>query len=351
MTPFSCYKLRLESPANDVADFDQFVNTDSENEIREFGPVRGRDFEAKLYTVVTPPHVPTWAAFLAEGFADPPTSIEFPRTGSLGALLVLRLDGDDGPYFALAFGFMGRHLLRDTASERAYGLRTALNLIYHRDGSNDRGKVVSVDATRRTAGVLRSRLQANRATTFESFEVDHLRDVLTAATGRPSNDAAWGARVSGGDALNFSAEVEFAQLGGICRQVEQAHGHTDYRDRFSWLDHIQPVTNPALPAALKSEIVDRLHGRRSLRDFDLAPPEIVDWTRVDAFRYHFEARQHRKHPDLRPIDFVIGVEAAGELNDLSVEYLQRKRITALDGGGHMIGQWSVWRCLSCELSL
>jgi uncharacterized protein (TIGR04141 family) len=195
VTPFSCYKLRSEAPAVDAADFDQFVNLDSENEIHQFEPVRGTDFEAKLYTVVTPPHEPTWASFLAEGFADQPTSVEFPRTGSSGALLVLRLDGDDAPYFAFAFGFMGRHLLRDTGAERAYGLRTALNLVYPRGGSADPGKVVSVDATRRSAGVLRSRLQANRATTFETFEVDHFRDVLTAATGRPS-DAASGAHGS-----------------------------------------------------------------------------------------------------------------------------------------------------------
>jgi uncharacterized protein (TIGR04141 family) len=334
-----------------VADFDQFVNTDSENDIHQFGPVRGADFEAKLYTIVTPPHEPTWAPFLAEGFADPPASVEFPRTGSSGALLVLRLDGEDAAYFAFAFGFMGRHLLRDTAAERAYGLRTALNLIYPRGGSADPGKVVSVDATRRSSRVLRSRLQANRATTFETFEVDHFRDVLTAATGRPSDDAAWGTRINGGDALNFSADVGFAQLGRLCRQVNQAHDRIDYRDRFGWLDHIQPVTNPGRLAVLRSVVLGRLRNRDDLETFDLAPPEIVDWTRVDAFRYHFEARQHGKHPDLRPVDFLNGVQAAGELDDLSLEYLQRKRISALDGGDHIAGQWSVWRCLSCEFTL
>jgi uncharacterized protein (TIGR04141 family) len=350
--PFSCYKLRSPSPAEDVADFDQFVNLDSENnEIRQFGPVRGADFEAKLYTVLTPPHEPGWASFLADGFTDPPAAVEFPRSASSGALLVLRLEGDDAPYFAFAFGFMGRHLLRDTAAERAYGLRTALNLIYPRGGSADPGKVVSVDATRRSAGVLRSRLQANRATTFETFEVDHFRDVLTAATGRPSDVTGWGTRVSGGDALNFSADVDFAGLGAVCRKVENVHRRTDYRERFSWLDHIQPVTNPERLAALQVEVVNRLRNRDDLEVFDLAPPEILDWTRVDAFRYHFEARQRQKRPDLRAIDFVTGVAAVDNLDELSVEYLQKKRITALDGGGGIAGQWSVWRCLSCELRL
>jgi uncharacterized protein (TIGR04141 family) len=348
--PFSCYKLLSVQPADGVADFDQFVNLDSDsNEVRQFGPVRGADFEAKLYTVLTPPHEPSWASFLADGFADPPAAVEFPRTRSSGALLVLCLDGDDIEYFAFAFGFMGRHLLRDTAAERAYGLRTALNLIYPRGGSADAGKIVSVDATRRSASVLRSRLQANRATTFETFEVDHFRDVLSAATGRPSDIAAWGTRVSGSDALNFSADVDFAGLGATCRQVESAHRRSDYKERFSWLDHIQPVTNPVRLTALQNEIVNRLRTRDHLEAFDLAPPEIIDWTRVDSFRYHFEARRRRSHPDLRPIDFLTGVQAAGELDDLSVDYLQRKRITALAGGGSIVDQWSVWRCLSCEL--
>jgi uncharacterized protein (TIGR04141 family) len=181
--------------------------------------------------------------------------------------------------------------------------------------------------------------------------VDHFRDVLTAATDRPSDDAARGTRINGGDALNFSADVGFAQLGGVCRQVDKAHDRIDYRDRFGWLDHIQPVTNPGRLAVLRSAILDRLRNRDDIDAFDLAPPEIVDWTRVDAFRYHFEARQHGKHPDLRPIDFLNGVQAAGELDDLSLEYLQRKRIAALDGGDHVAGHWSVWRCLSCEFTL
>lgn len=45
------------------------------------------------------------------------------------------------------------------------------------------------------------------------------------------------------------------------------------------------------------------------------------------------------------------MQAAGELDEPSLEYLQRRRISALDGGDHIVGQWSVWRCLSCEFCL
>ena len=48
-----------------------------------------------------------------------------------------------------------------------------------------------------------SRQQASRATTFEAFDVDKIRDLVGGATGEPY-DHKWGKRVSGTDQLSFA---------------------------------------------------------------------------------------------------------------------------------------------------
>jgi uncharacterized protein (TIGR04141 family) len=345
--PLTCFRLHSVLEGKPVDDFDDFIDVESDGIRQEDGPVAGPDFEAKIYVLTTAPRAPGWAAFVAQGF----DRMNVPISASTGALLIVHLLNEDDGYFAFTFGVMGRHLLRDDAPRRAYGLRTALNLIYPHGGDSGRGRVTAVDTTRRAAGVVRARRQANRATNFEAFEVDRLRDVMTAATGPPVDDVSWGTRVSGGDAINFSSDTEFNQLGVLCRAVDATSRRTDYRERFRWLDQVNPITDPFLVRRLEDDVAERLRMRRDIEGFDLAPPEILDWARVDAFRYHFDGRRKVKRPDLRLSDLLTGLEGEGQRELLSAAFLRSKRISALDGGGHLVGSWSVWRCLSGEIKI
>ncbi len=348
MTLFTCYRLRPVLSDAGIADFDDFVEME-EREVTQYGPVSLADFTAKLYVMSIPAHSPEWTGFLGAPFPQ----LSGLKVSSSGALLVVRLDEQPTAWFGYTFGTSGRFLLRSGSWERSYGLRTALNIIYPATNATvNESRLLALDAKRRSGETVRSRRQASRATTFESFDLDRYRDVIGGATGRPSDSDTWGTRVDGGDAVHFSAEVSFEEIGARCRAIMVEHDKTNYRDRFSWLDNIRPVTDPELRSDLEAAVINSMR-TRALIDLDLAPPEIIDWTQVDGFRYHFEGRVRPTimHPDLRLGDYLSGLGEDFIADQLDASFLKSRHISAISADGHVIHRWSVWRCLTGEYAL
>lgn len=120
MPAFACYALKSELngvPVQLLSDFliDNAVAT-------VYGPTASPDFEVQLWVTEALPRPPRWGGFLQDGFPE----IGIPLTSSTSALLVVRVEASPSHYFALAFGPAGRHLLRDEAPIRGFGLKVAL---------------------------------------------------------------------------------------------------------------------------------------------------------------------------------------------------------------------------------
>lgn len=359
MPALTCYRLHDVLHGRAPEDLDDYIDIEEQHPTI-YGPVDRDDFVAKLYVSVGPPHLPGWAAFVREGFVNATQAageepaednnsefFRLPTIWSVGAAIVLKLIPEE-QVFAFTFGVTGRFLLKHEAWRRGFGLQAALNLIYPRVGAGSgAGRLVAVDAKRRAGEVIRSRQQASRATTFESFDVDKIRDLVGGATGKPY-DHKWGNRISGTDPLSFAADCDFNGLGKLCRDVDEAHNRDDYKDRFSWLDSIRPIHDPTLLSRIQEFLVGELL-TGPVSDLDLAPPEIVDWSRVVGFRYHYEARKAFTRPDLQLLvyrdNLLYHEEDPGSID---AEYFNRKSILALDADGHAIYRWSVWRCLTGE---
>lgn len=342
MSAFTCYRLHQTLRGRPPADLDDFIETD-ERAPEIYGPVNQGDFIAKLYMNVGQLHPPGWARFVRQGFDDLET---LPTAASVGAVILLRLV-PEGKYFAFTLGTTGRFLLKHEAWQRGYGLQTALNLIYPRAAGGGAGKLVAVDAKRRGGEIIRSRLQSSRATTFEAFDVDKVREMVGGATGEPY-DGRWGSRITGTDALNFSYAGDFAGLGQLCRDIETSHDRDDYKDRFSWLDAIRPIHDPDQLARIQAHLVAQLLAG-DITDLDLAPPEIIDWSRVVGFQYHFEYRQGVIRPDIALSHYLGGLRHhEPDLSVVDVEYLRRRSVRAKDADDREVHKWSIWRCLTGE---
>jgi uncharacterized protein (TIGR04141 family) len=343
MVALTCYKIRRSVGGQAVADFDDVV--DGDRSLTVYGPQSWSDFQAKLYVSDVPPHPPRWGEFLHPVVGS---DLVLPATASVAALLVVRIGSARSPeFYAFAFGPGGRFLLRSDSYERAYGLRAALNVIYPvTQGDSDLSRLTSLDAKRRAEGVLRSRRQLSRAATFETFDLDRLRDILSAATGRPEDTAAWGNRVSGGDALSFSTESPIRQLGAICRAISEVHDRTDYQARFAFLDRIRPISDEEEVGRLEALVVEALKAGE-VDQLDLAPPEIIDWSVVDGFRFHLDRDFTR--PEMRLQDYLrtLGDE---RLAALDVGYLRSHHALATSAG-ELSARWPLWRCLTGELEI
>lgn len=341
MTSFSCYRLRDTLGGAAPGDLDDYIDDDERP--RAYGPLDMGNFVAKLYVSETVPHHPAWQGFLKAGFDG---IDDLPMVASTGAALLLSLR-PEGQHFAFTFGNLGRFLLKRESWQRGYGLQAALNLIYPRSDSNGSGKLVAVDSKRRGGTAMRSRRQASKATSFEAFDVDKIRDLMGGATGTPG-DRSWGRRITGTDALHFEADILFEELGKLCRNLRDVYDRDDYTEKFGWIDRIRPIHDPVTLLELEEHLARRLNAG-DITDLDLAPPEIVDWSAVTGFRYHFEAHKKFQHPELRIQDYLHGVARTDDCpNGLDAAYLRRRCVWALDSDNEQVHKWPVWRCLTGE---
>lgn len=340
---------RMSEPSGAV-DFDSFVRI-PKSEVRQEQTISATGFSAKLYVRPLESKPPTWAPFLDDAFGDFP--IEEGATPS--ALLLLKLTGRStavskthGPYFALPFGPTGRFLIKGERIVRGYGLRTALNLMYPKKTSSASARLRAIDSKRHGATVMRARTQASAQADLEAFDVNQFRDLLDRATGTPASDA-WGSTISGSNAISLSLDLELQELGKLCRKLDAEFNRPDYKDGFDWIDNVRAVTNPADNEALERRVLELLQSKSS--DLHLAPAEMLDWSRIAGFEYRPDADDdggRRPTPELRLTEYL---EVIGEsrVKSLSVDYLRRARIAAVDGDGGQT-KWSVWRCLVGEFT-
>lgn len=339
MPNLTCYRLRDEIDGSKVQDFDGYLAAEL-GDVQVYGPTDGDGFETKLYVSSVPPRQPSWIGFLAQGFAQ---AGQWPTISSAGALLIVRVDEPALGYFAFTFGTLGRFLLRPDAPRRAYGLRAALNLMYPSgDGSNP-SRLRSLDSHRHDRSTVRARRQTSTASTFEVFDVDRMREILRTAVGRPADQDRWGLRVGGGDALNISPELDFSEVGQLCRDIHGASIRTDYRERFAWLDDVQPVTDPQTVGQLHESVLAMLRAG-NIEELDLGPPSIIDWERIHGFRLPTDGRKVFR-PEMRLEDLVRGLDHKGYLEDLDLPFMRRNNVIAVDGDGASVERWPLWRCL------
>lgn len=344
MPGLGCYWLK-PPPGGAIEPLDEYLDPDREGEIEALGPIAGADYRAKLFLAQSSPNEPPWGQFLRDGFGE---GVRTPPVSGTAALLVMEVGYRDAThYLAFIFGFGGRHLLRSGSWERGYGLRTALNLIYPSEARDaDPGRLIGVEAKTRARQTMRSRRQASRATTLEEFEVDRFRDVVGQAVGRPADRDTWGTRISGADAIYLNPNVSFDELPALCRKLLDSHNQTDYKEQFDWLDDLQPVADRDRLASLQAHVVDDLINT-NIMHLDLCPPEMVDWTLVDGFRFHYDRRADF-HPDLRLVDYLGGLDAHGGRGQLTIEFLKSRHILAVDRDGRTVHKWAVWSCLIGE---
>lgn len=345
MPALTCYRLTGGASSDE---FDSFVQV-PENETRREQTIIRAGFEAKLYVRPVESKFPSWAEFLNGPFGMYPIE----EGAAPSALLLVKLTGRPtavgkahGPYFALSFGPTGRFLIRNERILRGYGLRTALNVIYPKHTSGATARLRAIDSKRHGATVMRARAQASSQVDLESFSVNRHRDLLDRATGTPASDEL-GSTISGSDALSLNVDLEVDDLGKLCRKLDAAYNKTDYREGFHWIDNIRAVSNPSLGKSLETHVLELLQSGQS--GLHLAPPEMLDWSRIAGFEYKPDAEEGADRLSTPELHLPEYLAALGEkkVKSLSTEYLRRARIAAVDNDGGKT-KWSAWKCLVGE---
>jgi uncharacterized protein (TIGR04141 family) len=253
-------------------------------------------------------------------------------TASVGAVLLL---AHGGSLYALVFGY-GRHLIEHAAIESRFGLRATLNAV-------EPTQLRSIDHKRLEAISRHTREELSRAAGMEQFGLDVERDLLRAVTGTPENEQ-YGRRLSGADQLTVIADIPLSQLTSALEKYAALAKRDDYKEHFSWVDNVAEITDPSLTRILDERLVKLIKTHKA--DAWLAPPEIVDWSSVAAFRYSTR-KSAVEYPDL---DFDEYFAEYGGAQDLTVGRLDQDRVYCVKADDETAKKsWSIHRCLVAEI--
>ncbi|AEH45433.1 hypothetical protein Thein_1573 [Thermodesulfatator indicus DSM 15286] len=238
--------------------------------------------------------------------------------------------------FAFTFGY-GRNLLKPDCYELNFGLKVVLNRIHP-------NRLRSLDLRTYEDMMLATRKQTSRGADLGVFGLDVSRDLLRAVTGEPE-DEAFAKRLTGADALTFTAQITIDQLGEKCKQILEAYYDNRYKQYFGWVDYLNEVRDPSLIKFLNSKLEEAIKNK-NIEKLHLAPPEVVDWQSIDKFRITGTRQQEYDDLDIEEYLNVLG----DKTNNLTVEKLKSYRVSVRWINNEQFqDKWSLFNCIVWEI--
>ncbi len=278
--------------------------------------------DGTLFVRTKDPKPPPWVDFFKGALHDPAVLADV-KTSSPAAVLVLWASSR---YWAFTFG-SGRALLdMDKVVER-FGLKYALGAV---DTEALRG--VNVKDLGRT--VMRTLRQSSKASNETAFPIDGFRDVVTGLTGRATL-VGLDRRVVGTDALSLGTAPDVADLPKLCKELSKPP-LSDFTSR--WHERIKAIPRDgALHAQLDKRLVAALNKGAPVYSFHLAPPQLLDMSGVQGYRFSGSAAISE---ELSLDDYVSQASLP-----LDADTLRKDRIELVEANGDVRKRWSVYRCL------
>lgn len=318
--PLTCYlvKQELQQPEEAV-----------EEEYRSHKSsiiVAGRQV-GTLFLKPSEPHPPSWAGFF-EG------QLPFDVSNSSTSAVFVVPAGDR--LFAVVFGY-GRTMLQASSYEESFGLRTVLNAVAPE-------RIRTIDATR-LESAQQSRIQANQATDIGQFGLDIEQDLVRAVTGE-LDDNILGRRITGRDAVQITAPVRLDGVAEVLQHLLRESSRGDFREKFPWIEHISEVKDKQALGRLDESLASMVRDR----NFDhvwLAVPELIEWARIDHFKYALSKSAVQFPFDLHLNDFLSIVQNV-RLTDVAL-LRERKAFAISSDSGIAAYDWPIYKCLYAEI--
>lgn len=311
----------------EVVDFDDVIATRTNVQRREL--VGDAPFEGAVFLEETREKKPNWADFLGDrvegGLAD------LVNASNAAVLLIRRHLSGQPRIFALHFSY-GKSLLRQELLEREFGLTVALATI-------DSSTLRSVDASTISETPALTRKQVAAGSRPAAFELDVYRDALRAVTGRAAEEDL--GLVTGTEGVGSSKRVSFDELGDHCDRLFALY-ESGLDSQGWWVSKLRPVRDPALKVELEGSLEQRLNGPEPTARTQLAPPDLVHWERVSAFKLQGTGNPHQ----LRDLDELELATYLGEARQpVSLARMRSHHVSLhADDPNNWVDRWTVLWC-------
>ena len=302
----------------------------------------------ELFVKTSRSNVPWWVDFLDPLSTD---DIRVPSSRTTSAVLALQLEMGDKITRTVCFTFgYGRHLIDPLRIERFFGLKVTLNSV-------DPTRLRGFDTRRHDDIVVNSRIQSSTQTGIAAFNIDTYRDILTNAVG--STPRGWCEEdqvtlIRGSDGVSFDIRTDPVRLADIAHRLLGIYKLENYKEQFGFVDHILPVDltradelDRKLAWELNTRMVD---GTKKFRCLYLAPPEVLDFERLEGFVFSSErGRDKTSHSELLLADYF---DTRRNLKSgLDIDVTRQDRVLLRHEGTVDQRLSSVYRCLIAETEL
>lgn len=339
--------LTLYGARRGVAGFDELIGSDagSPTYLRDFSSqdADGNDWVARLYLWDGEARAPSWLEFVRAGFGN---DIAVPDRTSTAVVIGIRVRYFVDRYFALTLGG-GRFKLDKAAIERGYGLKVALNAIYEDDDVAVQLEVAprirQVETRTVGAQTMRALQQVNRETDFDAFGTDAELDQLAGITGSPLASSL-GTRMTGKDSIRLGRKTVFGELGEVCRDLARRSTKRTYKKRFDRIDRVSQIVDSNTISSLNDLAVTEFAAGG---DFEIAPPELVDFDTIDQFQLLLP--DGGTHDFVDPTAMDVRDRIITATGELTTEVLSHCRLIGVDAAGDIYRSWPLWECLDAQL--
>ncbi len=290
-------------------------------------------FTGKVYVQQNQKHPPNWLEFVQSGVQQ---ALNL-HTSNAKALLLVEVESR---LFAITFGRGSQYFLNQEAIVPDFGWKVALNAL-------DSSALRSIDVKTIDDNVRDTRTQTSKSSGIGAFGIDVARDLLKAVTGKPQ-DKKFAKRISGAESLAITHEIDFSDIGKICKKLLTEYKKDDYKREFDWVDKLQPVsdrTESQLIATLNEHLLEAIKADESSERVYLAPPDIIEWQ--DAHEFSFEPKYSRDdiYPDPTIEDYIEGIN---DLNSLTIEQTKQHRLCMNPNDDAYSSSWSIYKCFVFE---
>lgn len=261
-------KLTIHLFRDDVKSFDELIQTkylDGDDAYGELSPSTPLPFECRAFVQSNRTKEPRWIDFLSTHFAIDDLGL---HTASSSFVILLKAKER---IFAVTFGYAFNALSRGKLEPR-FGLRVALN-------SLDDSQLRTVDTRNIDLVTRQQRTQLNVGSRVTEFGLNPDVDWIRYVAGK-SGLSELGKSVSGSESLGITCDCTLDQLGQKCAELLDVFLREDYKTKFPFVDHFQPLPkdDPLLPS-LEEEVTKRLN-ERSHDHIAIAHPELYDSDRL-----------------------------------------------------------------------
>lgn len=239
--------------------------------------------------------------------------------------------------FIIPFGY-GKHLIKDEAIEREFGLRTTLNII-------NADKLISVDKANIGDMSVQTKTQTSKKGTPDVFNIDILRDLLKGITGAPENLSVQeiGNVVTGNEGLYVAPKINIFKVPKLLSKIEKEYQKDTYKKRFDWIDNIKPEKDPTIIEILKNKLIKDLSAKKS-ENIHLAPPFIISWEDLEFIFFT------PKGDEFYEFDLSNFYDAKSDIfDDLDWNKLLRQRIYLKNSNSSDSIGYSLWHFLNYQI--